>query len=723
MIACGTLALFAAGGINWWLAILFTLALAGSWKLEDTKHQLSERVALLIVLASLPFFYFDWRYQFGGPASPTDWIGVGALTHLILFLSVMKLVQVKADRDWLFLYLISFFEVLLAAGLSISPLFLLTLCLYTCCALSTIICFEIQRAKRAAGVGEVRQFVVLESSRMRRRLRIGERLKLSESRPFPLITLVLLAFILILALPIFLIAPRYAGGALARSGEGLSGFVGFSDRVSLGKIGELQQSDRVVMRVRLEPAAASPNQRLYWRGVALDNFDGRDWRKSLRDLENVPLSGGLYKLDSTVSLDRLTTQTFYLEPVDTPVLFVAASAIALQGGSLPYVRKDRENGLSTRDHSLERITYRAYSDTLEPPVELLRADRLNYEKQAVARYLQLPDNLDERVGALARDVVRQSGAQNGYDQARVLEKYLQENFGYTLNLRAGGADPVASFLFDVQEGHCEYFSTSLALMLRTQGIASRVVNGFQMGDYNDAADAYTVKQLHAHSWVEAYFPATQAWVTFDPTPAEGIFTGEAGGGLQGRIKKYAEAFELLWIQYVVAFDRQEQQSLAGSLRNRFGNYQRAAMQSADDFRARLLLWWEKNKLSRAAGASVSPSIMRGAIGLALLGGAVLIFLFARRWRRFGWRAGLKFWNRARPEASIVAFYERLTRALAARGFRRAPAETPLEFARAVNLPEAVLITNAYNQVRYGARRLTTQEVKRIEEFLRALEVK
>jgi transglutaminase-like putative cysteine protease len=75
----------------------------------------------------------------------------------------------------------------------------------------------------------------------------------------------------------------------------------------------------------------------------------------------------------------------------------------------------------------------------------------------------------------------------------------------------------------------------MAVMLRTLGIATRVVNGFQMGEYNDAADVYTVRQSDAHSWVEVYFPATESWVTFDPTPAAGRPARESSGGLTGAL--------------------------------------------------------------------------------------------------------------------------------------------------------------------------------------------
>ena len=132
-------------------------------------------------------------------------------------------------------------------------------------------------------------------------------------------------------------------------------------------------------------------------------------------------------------------------------------------------------------------------------------------------------------------------------------------------MKAGGPDPLADFLFNVRSGHCEYFATAMAVMLRTQGIASRLVNGFLPGEFNEAAGAYTVRQSDAHSWVEVYFPETKSWVTFDPTPSAGR-TPTVRTGLAGYLSKYSEALELMWFQYVVGYDKQEQRSLVTSLR-------------------------------------------------------------------------------------------------------------------------------------------------------------
>jgi transglutaminase-like putative cysteine protease len=711
-IAAAALALWVAGGTGAWLAAAFAIITVVAWKFEGTRRQFSERAALIIILVALPLFYLDWRFLTvfldiqlleSGPAARAG-SEVTLLAHLILFLTAVKLLQRKGDRDWFFLYLISFFEVLLAAGLSADPVFLATLVLYLLCVLTTIVAFEIQKARRKVVATQTRLLVPPDSILFRKLpMRLWRRRYL-ETRRLPFVSVGLLVLIIVLALPFFLIAPRTASSALKRGGRGVSGVIGFSDNVTLGEIGQLKRNDEIVMHVRVEAGSGAAPAGLRWRGVALDQFTGRGWLKSLeaRSFEDKTEDRGFFKLGTTEDLARLTSQTFFVEPIDTPVVFGAPRIVAVQG-RLPFLRVDSEGSLQTRPHEQEKVVYKVYSDTAAPAAIVLRSDPLDYSALA-ARYLRLPRNLDPRVAGLAKEIVAGSGAHTGYDEARAIETYLRDNYQYSLDLKAGGPDPLSDFLFHVRSGHCEYFSTAMAVMLRTRGIASRVVNGFLPGEYNNAADAYTVRQSDAHSWVEVYFPQTNSWVTFDPTPPAGRGT-RARTGLAAQLSKYSEALELMWFQYVVGYNKQEQRSLAASLRKDLVDLRRGS----------------SDTLTRARGAL--PALLRPIlVGVAGLGALVVIGLLARRVRHLGWSRGLKVW-RARTEfdSSTVDFYERLIKLLERQGIKRESNQTPLEFASTSGLSEARAITNAYNRVRFGEEQLSDSERKQIENLLNELE--
>ncbi|MFL6229623.1 MAG: DUF3488 and DUF4129 domain-containing transglutaminase family protein [Pyrinomonadaceae bacterium] len=723
-VACGALALALTGGISTWLAAALCVLLGAAWKAEGTRLQLSERVGLVAVLLSLPLFYLDWKLQTSAFGVEAGRASINALAHFIILLSLVKLFGAKHDRDWLFLYLISFFEVLLSAGLSLSPRFGFALALYTFAALTTVVLFEIRKARRGVRLYETKYMRARPQGRLGKLAgAVGARVarpKGGEARRFLFVSTCLLLLIFALAAPLFFFMPRLGGSALARSDGGVAGLVGFSDMVTIGEFGRLQQTEQVVMHVRVEDPTAARNLYLRWRGVALDEFDGRTWRRAPAVKDFVDRKGSTFQFAPAPNeLERLTKQTFFVEPVDTPVLFVAPRGVAVQG-ALPYVGRIGEEGgggVFTRAHPSERLAYVAYSDTTEPPLEHLRADLKPYSRADAARYLQLPDHLDQRVGKLARSLAAETD--NRYDAARVLEAYFKNNFRYSLDLDAGGDDPLADFLFRVRAGHCEYFATSMAVMLRSVGIAARVVNGFQMGEYNDAADVFTVRQSDAHSWVEVYFPQTGAWVSFDPTPAAGRPGHGAQTGLRGALVKYGEALEMFWIQWVVSYDRQDQQQLATTMRRDLTSYRQIGTHFLGGLTTQLSAFW--SHVSTALSAHDRPFAVDPTL-LVLLFSAVIVayFLISRR-RGFSLRRKLGEWRGAGANRSAVIFYERMTRTLEARGLKRAPHQTPLEFAGALAMPEALLLTRAYNRVRFGAHELNRDEAARIETWLTKIE--
>ena len=709
-IGSAVLALFVAGGTGGWLIATFALVMLAAFNLEGTRWQFSERIALAVILSSIPVFYFDWRvltpyldlqYLETGKHGNAE---VALLSHLILFLSAVKLLQRKLDRDWFFLYLISFFTVLLAAGLTAAPLFLGVLILYLLCALSTVVAFEIQKARRKVTATQTRLLVPPDSNLFRKLpMRLWRR-KYLETRRLPLVSVGLLMLIMGLALPFFLIVPRTASSALKRGGKGISGLIGFSDNVLLGQIGELKASDEIFMHVRIDSLGSARPVDLRWRGVALDEFNGKGWKRSTTAgrAQRRDSDSGFFKLGTAADPTQLTAQTFIVEAVDTPVIFAAPRAVALQA-ELRTINVDSEGAIQAGFHADQRLVYKAFSDVTPPAVNLLRADRMQYLAES-DRYLERPTKLDPRIGTLTRDVILKGGAGTWYDAVRLVESHLRENYGYTLEMKAGGADPLADFLFNVKQGHCEYFATAMAVMLRTQGIATRVVNGFLPGEYNQAAGAFTVRQSDAHSWVEVYFPYTKSWVTFDPTPPAGR-TPRERTGLAGALSKYSEALELLWFQYVVGYDKDEQRSLVTTVRKSLFEFQRSSFNRLEQARA---------ALPRLMGPMV--------IGAGSLIGLLALVFLTRRVRRLGWQRGLRVWRTAEDDQTTrVDFYNRLVKALEKHGARREAYQTPLEFASAFGSVDAATITNVYNRVRYGNAQLTAIERSEIENALARLE--
>jgi hypothetical protein len=705
-VFCGFFSLWVTGTFGFVGSTVFLGIMIAAWYLEGSRWQISERLGTALIVLALPAYYFAYKLGFLNFAS-NETLLAGILARLILSLTLIKLLQKKGDRDWIFLYMMAFFEVLLAAGLSISAMYFFSFVLYAFVMVCTIIVFEVKKTEsqtRAAANFKDHQTPHL-----------GE----LKARNVPLTAIALLMLIALFATPMFFLLPRVGGAGLVGSNRGLETYSGFSDHVRLGGIGQIQQNDEVVMRVRLDDADRERlGGRIKWRGVALDTFTGKEWSKTRASFKEAhPKSeGDLIQVGFAKSREGIVQQTIYLEPLDSPVLFVLSRAVRIQG-NFPIVFEDADDSLTTQSRG-ERVSYKVASDTDLPSEAVLRIDREAYPKD-YENYLQLPNSVDPRIEQLAARITANSS--NRYDKAKAIEQYLQTQLGYTLEQKAGGEDPLADFLFNVREGHCEYFATAMAIMLRTQGIVTRIVNGFQQGSYNETADVFVVRQRNAHSWVEVYFPSEKTWVPFDPTPFGGQNSTSSGFAITERFNKYLEALETFWIQYFVAFDNQEQRSMFSSIKKSVRDYGTKTSVWTDALQEQIAAWWSDLSGDQGTQARLR-AIGYGALYLAgvLMALSLFVWLYRKIVKSKVWR---RLWERlfAKRQASIVEFYDRMLTVLAGKGFEREPHQTPLEFAFDLGMPEAVKITEKYNRVRFGPKKyLTRRESAEIEEWLEGL---
>jgi protein-glutamine gamma-glutamyltransferase len=704
-VFCGFASLWITGTFGLAGTALFVGTMALAWLLEGTRWQLSERAGTVLIVLAMPVYYLLWRMRFFDLGAMETMLP-GILARLILTLTAIKLLQKKSDRDWIFLYVMAFFQVLLAAGMSISALYLGTFVAYVFVMVSTIIVFEIRRSER--GVAEA-----MAANGPKPREADSIRLPLSR---LPMAAAGLILAMILIAVPMFFMLPRVGGAGIGGQG-GPSTSSGFSDTVRLGNIGRIQQNDAVVMRVRLDDPRRV-NEDLKWRGLALDHFDNFSWRKSRAGFREVREKGerDVIQVDYLTGREGLLLQTFYLEPIDSQVLFVLPRAVGIQG-NFPVLFKDQHDSISFHSRG-ERITYKVLSETSLPTPDELRRDRGRYGREE-SIYLQLPQEIDPRIEQLAAQVTASST--NRFDAASAVERYLQTQFGYTLEQKAGGAEPLADFLFNVREGHCEYFATAMAVMLRTQGIATRVVNGFQRGEYNETADVFVVRQLNAHSWVEVYFPEEQTWVPFDPTPAAGQNLSPVTFGMGAFFGRYMDALEMFWIQYFVAFDNQEQQSLFTSVKRSAADYNERASGVLRDVQDAIAAWWRELRGDQGSAASLTAAGYGAAILAAIAAITGFLIWAYRRIKAIGLLSRLKAKLKNGRGRSTVEFYRRMEAVLASKGLTRQPHQTPLEFAYAVGMPEAVFLTKKYNGVRFGEKALSQDEAAEIATWLERLQ--
>jgi len=623
---------------------------------------------------------------------------LGTTVHLVLFVMVVRLFSAQRDRDHYFLSVIAFLMVLAAAVLTVNSIFLLAFAGFMLMAVATFILMEMRRASAKATI----------AAKDSPDTRAYRKMALSLATVAPGIVL----FILLGAGGIFFLLPRVSAGYLTAYAPGNDLSTGFADRVELGRIGQIQQSNSLVMHIQIDGDQHGAFD-LKWRGVALNLFDGRTWSNP-HQLYLPGLQDGSFALAQlrpksealrAPGPSRPIHYKVLMEPMGTSVFFLAATPNTL-AGNYRLIAMDNGGAVFDLDPEHPVGSYEANSDIAQPEPGQLRAAYVSYPPEVQVNYLQLPA-LDPRIPRLAQQITVQAG--NNYDRAVAIERYLQTHYGYTLQLsRKVPRDPLAEFLFERKQGHCEYFASSMAIMLRTLHIPSRIVNGFRTGEFNDLTSQYLIRASDAHSWVEAYFP-DYGWVSFDPTPAG---PSEASTGWR-RFRLYADAMASFWREWVINYDLSHQQHLAFNTTH-----------SGRELLQNLLAWARREYHVLLASAHRTQDTLGrsprrwSVIGILV---AVLLLLGANATRL--WRAVRKFRLAARPEKSpqvaATIWYERMTRLVARQGWPKLPVQTPGEFV--ISIEDAAIrkqveeFTRRYESARFGESAADAEHLPKLYE--------
>lgn len=251
----------------------------------------------------------------------------------------------------------------------------------------------------------------------------------------------------------------------------------------------------------------------YWRGQSFDVYSGVGWQKKLEQTAMLREEHNLFD-NPEIKTESVVVQQFTLaKGVTSNIAFSGYLPKALAVGNQEFTLISQGDMITPQIMS----TGETYQVLVEKPNltedRLRKADsKLNWPET----YLELPENLPERVNVITRKIVR--GQSNTYDQAKAVEAYLRANFPYTLKLEKtpAGRDMVDYFLFTAQKGYCTYHASAMAVMLRTIGIPTRLVIGFTPGEWQEREKVYEVRDRNAHAWVEVYFTEI-GWVPFEPT--------------------------------------------------------------------------------------------------------------------------------------------------------------------------------------------------------------
>lgn len=518
-----------------------------------------------------------------------------------------------------------------------------------------------------------------------------------------------LALTCLLSLPIFIFTaaifvmfPRVGLSLILLNRPSAGRMVGFSDHVDLGGVGTLRSDPTIVLRVEAPNIPEPPPVRLtlYLRGTALDTYDGRAWTRSVRLKVPAEKIGTLVPVERVPVPGRDPVMKLELEPIDPTVIFLPPDTAGMRirprgeplfGGNIEVLR-GAEGDFHYSGPDQRGIAYEVFLSRGEA-----RADRTLSERDR-ARYLTLP-KLSPRVIRLAQEWTE--AAPSPLEKARAVERKLKTSYGYDLTSPSGGTeDPLDHFLFESRRGHCEYFSTALAVLLRVVGIPTRNVTGFVGGTYNRFGRYYSVREGDAHSWAEVWIDGT-GWTRFDPTPPSGAQPLAEAGGWLAMMRDMLEAVSRTWDQRVVRYDLQQQIWLFGGVRNR-------AAHATTSIKA-----W-------SARAATSKAAVAGFIGLGVIAMAAGAWYLKRRYGRASRDPKEQATLAMRRVREATALYEQLDAAMVVAGVGRTPGTPPLKHAEgllAVKHPLAAdvrVVTERYLRARFGGEPLEAGERKLLD---------
>lgn len=286
--------------------------------------------------------------------------------------------------------------------------------------------------------------------------------------------------------------------------------------------GAVQLGDQIILGV-----TAPNDRRYYWRSRVFDTYEQGKWSSAAAIRLTTPTSPTELPLPpdqarvpvtATYTVGARSLRIVHTAPQPTQIDLATRTFLTYLNDAKTEVNISAIRPMSVLQRG---ATYQATSLMSVATADQLRVAGTDYPSWVVGhpQYLRTtPNVLSESVRELAAQIVAEAGAENNYDKAKALERWLRRNITYnqTIPDPPVGVDPLDWFLFDLKQGYCNYYATAMVVMLRSQNIPARMAGGFSQGAFDTQSGQYRVKESDAHTWVEAYFPG-YGWIEFEPT--------------------------------------------------------------------------------------------------------------------------------------------------------------------------------------------------------------
>jgi len=307
-----------------------------------------------------------------------------------------------------------------------------------------------------------------------------------------------------------IVVPALLSRVLSFDGAALSVIDGGSQTVesSLVTAGESMAIEGSISLSPVHRFTVESEDAHYWRVATYDRYTGDGW---VRTGESRAYDES--ELSNPPGLSDRVEQTF---EVESAIGTVPAAWKPVEYDGETDIELTRHDGLQPTEELASGERYEVVSEIIEATEAELREVGDDYPNEIEAAYLQLPDSTPERVEETTDTLTED--AETPYEAALAIERWLQANREYSLEVSRPRRNVADRFLHAMNRGYCVYFATTMAVMLRTQDIPARLTVGYTSGE-EVASNRWEVRGLHSHAWVELFVP-DYGWVEFDPTPGD-----------------------------------------------------------------------------------------------------------------------------------------------------------------------------------------------------------
>jgi len=665
-----------------------------------------------------------------------------AIGEFLVILHLVKMYEQRGNRDFAQMLLLSLLLMAASAISTASLLFGILLVFYLLVSLYCSLLFHLKVEADAARemLGDRQQR--LNPSQLRQDQR---RLGVSMRRLTGLVAVISVA----MGVVVFLFFPRYTTGtSFLRPWTAASMLTGFDDHVSMDHVTSIGQSEQVVAQVRVthEGKAWGGMQPLLLRGTTLDDYLGPDphepwqWKPELGETREIPRFHAFPNVPciftDPIDENQAYGQEVTLQPSGTHVIFAMAGPFMIECGQDLTGAYSNRNGALTSDQLLDQggmLHYTVWSTNHLVTATTRPSIRSGIDPQITA-LARRPDVCgSDAQGRSLADLIGTSDAPPNVEHliAQSMAGYLRTHYTYSRDPNPdnfpAGVDPIVSFLYTARQGHCTYFAGAMTLMCQSLGIPARMVVGYYCDEFNSVGQFYTVRQSHAHAWVEVL--TAQGWETVDPTSSTEAMPTDAAS-LYSRIKSLFNFMEYRWATSVVAYGQENQQNVMTAMDSAVS---KAAVDSSQTIQ-NIPRWVKRYDalLDRISTFAANSTWIATLLGLLLTSMAVLIayylyehFRLSRRAVRIG-LGNLPAEQRGRLVRQL-GFYDDLLRVLERRGIVAPPHVTPMEFSSHLDfLPHRVCrdirrLTRLFYRVRFGEAELNAHRRKRLAESITRIE--